>query len=153
MNGQHLACEALTRMYVILTRSGLLFIYKMIPEIISKPREDSGYPHNFMVNSSVFKGDESESKGKTDNGPGVCPLLVKGLPLCMCRTCTMSTLGTLCKYTHTHTHTHTHTSTRTRSVASQSPSVPTAGSHPPYVTQRDSSFRLSCLGIPTDSPT
>ncbi len=27
----------------------------------------------------------------------------------MCRTCTMSALGTLCKYTHIHTHTHPHT--------------------------------------------
>ncbi len=30
LNGQHLACEVLTKMYVILTRSGLLFICKMI---------------------------------------------------------------------------------------------------------------------------
>ncbi len=44
LNGQHLACEVLTRMYVILNRSGLLFIYKMIQEIISIPRADSGYP-------------------------------------------------------------------------------------------------------------
>ncbi len=51
LNGQHLAYEVLTRMYAILTRSGLLFVYKMIQEIISMPRADSGYPHNFMVNS------------------------------------------------------------------------------------------------------
>ncbi len=69
MNGQHLACEVLTRMYVFLTRCGLLFIYKIIKEIISMPRADSGYPHNFMVNSWVFKDDESESEAKTNNGP------------------------------------------------------------------------------------
>ncbi len=68
----------LTRTYVILTRSGFLFIYEMIREIISMPRVDSGYPRNFMVNSWVFKGDESESKAKTNSKPRVCPLLVEG---------------------------------------------------------------------------
>ncbi len=64
-------------MYVILTRSGLLFMAKMIQEIISMLRADSGYPHNFMVNSWVFRDDESESEVKTNSGPGVCPLLVE----------------------------------------------------------------------------
>ncbi len=31
-----------------------------------------------MVNFWVFKGDKSESEVKTNNGPRVCPLLVKG---------------------------------------------------------------------------
>ncbi len=78
MVGQHLACEVLTRMYLILTSSELLFIYKMFREIIFIPRADSGYPHNFMVNSRVFKGDEFKSEVKTNSGPRVCPLLVKG---------------------------------------------------------------------------
>ncbi len=76
MNGQHLACEV-TRMYVILTRSGLSFMAKMIREIISMPRAVSGYSHNFMVNSWVFKDDESESEVKTNSGPRVCLLLVE----------------------------------------------------------------------------
>ncbi len=42
-------------------------------------RTDSGYPHNFMVDSWVFKDDESESEAKTNRGPRVCPLLVEGL--------------------------------------------------------------------------
>ncbi len=50
----------------------------MIREIISMPRADSGYPHNFMVNSWVFKDDESKSEAKTNSGPRVCPLLVEG---------------------------------------------------------------------------
>ncbi len=49
----------------------------MILEIISIPRADSGYPHNFMVNLWVFKNDESKSEAKTNNGPRVCPLLVE----------------------------------------------------------------------------
>ncbi len=79
LNGQHLACEVLTTVYVILTRSEFLFVYKMIPEIISVSRADSGYPHNFMVDSWVFKDGESESVAKTNSGPRVCPLLVKSL--------------------------------------------------------------------------
>ncbi len=43
------------------------------------PRADSGYPHNFMVNSWVLKDDESESEVKTNIGPRVCLLLVEGL--------------------------------------------------------------------------
>ncbi len=39
------------------------------------PRAHSGYPHNFMVDSWVFKDDESEAK--TNSGPRVCPLLVE----------------------------------------------------------------------------
>ncbi len=51
LNSQHLACEVRTRMYEVLTKSGLSFVYKMIREIISVPRVDSGYSHNFWVNS------------------------------------------------------------------------------------------------------
>ncbi len=58
----------------ILTKSGLSFMYKMIREIISMPRVDSGYPHNFGVNSCVFMNDESETETKT------WPPLVTGLP-------------------------------------------------------------------------
>ncbi len=42
------------------------------------PRADSFYAHNFMVNSWVSKGDESESEVKTNSRPRVCPLLVEG---------------------------------------------------------------------------
>ncbi len=51
-------------MYVILTRSELLFIYKTVQEIISIPRADLGYPHNSMVDSWVFKNEESESEDR-----------------------------------------------------------------------------------------
>ncbi len=57
--GQHLAREVLTRVYMILTRSGLLFIFKTVREITSIPRADLGYPHNFRVDFCVFKDDES----------------------------------------------------------------------------------------------
>ncbi len=83
LNGQHLACEMWTGMYAILTKSGLSFIYKMIWEIISMPRADSGYYHNFGVNSWIFKNDESETKAKTDSRYWVCPLLA-GRPLLAC---------------------------------------------------------------------
>ncbi len=49
----------------------------MVQEIISIPRADSGYPHIIMVDSWVFKGDESKSEAKTNSGPRVCPLLVE----------------------------------------------------------------------------
>ncbi len=62
-------------MHVILTRSEFLFIYKMVREIISTPRADSGYPHNFMVDSWVFKDEDSEYEAKTNSKPRVCPLL------------------------------------------------------------------------------
>ncbi len=75
--------RVLTRMYVILTRNELLFIYKMIREIISLPRADSGYPYNFTVKSWIFKDDESEFDAKTNSGPWACPLLVEG-PLFAC---------------------------------------------------------------------
>ncbi len=109
-NGQHLACEVLTRMYVNLTRSELLFIYKMVPEIISIPRADSGYPHNFMVDSWVSKDDESESEVKTNSGPRLCPLLVES-PHFVCVEHAHFLLLAHCvsACTHTHTHTHTHT--------------------------------------------
>ncbi len=82
-DGQHLACEVLTRMYVILSRSELLFIYKMVQEIISIPKADSGYPHNFMVNSWVFKDDESKSDAKTNSRHRVCLHLVGSLLLAL----------------------------------------------------------------------
>ncbi len=41
-----------------MSTSGLSFGYKMIREIISMPRADSGYPIIFGVNSWVFKDDE-----------------------------------------------------------------------------------------------
>ncbi len=56
----------------VLTKCGLSFMVKMIQEIISMPKTNSGYTHNFMVNSCVFKDNESESR------PRVCPLLVDG---------------------------------------------------------------------------
>ncbi len=75
------------------------------------PRVDSGYPHNFMVNSWVFKDDESKSEVKTNSGPQVCPLLVKS-PHFACvehaqcpllAHCVSACVGA---YTHTNTHTH-----------------------------------------------
>ncbi len=53
-------------------------MYKMIREIISMPRADSCYLHNFMVNSWVFKGGEFESEVKTNSRPRVCLFLVEG---------------------------------------------------------------------------
>ncbi len=91
-------------MYVILTRSGLLFIYKMIQEIISRPKSDSGYPTNFMVNSWVFNDDESESEAKTNSRPRVCLLLVEN-PHFACVEHAQCPL--LAHHVSTHTHTHT----------------------------------------------
>ncbi len=90
-------------MCVIFTRSELLFIYKMVLEIIFIPRVDSGYPHNFMVDSWVFKDDESESEA-----PRVCPLLVES-PHFACVEHAQCPLLAHCLSVHTHTHTHTHT--------------------------------------------
>ncbi len=90
----------------ILTKSGFSFVVKMIREITSMPRADSGYPHNFMVNSWVFKDDESESGTKTNSRHRVCPLMVES-PLLALRVHAESPFGTLCQDTHTHTHTHT----------------------------------------------
>ncbi len=70
------------------------------------PRADSGYPHNFMVDSWVFKGDEFESEVKTNSGPQVCPLLVEG-PHFACVEHAQCPLLAHCVSTHTHTHTHT----------------------------------------------
>ncbi len=95
-------------MYVILTRSELLVIYKMVRDIISIPKADSGYPHNFMVNSWVFKGDESESEVKTNSGHRMCPLLIEG-PHFACVEHAQYPLLAHCVSIHTHTHTHTHT--------------------------------------------
>ncbi len=51
----------------VLTKSGLSFVVKIIQKIILMPRADSGYPHNFMVDSWVFKDDESESDAKINS--------------------------------------------------------------------------------------
>ncbi len=93
-NGQHLACEVRTGMREVLTKSGLSFTYKIIQEILSTPRADSGYPHNFMVDFRVFKDDESKSDARTNSRHRVCLPLV-GSPLLA-----------HCVYTHTHTHTY-----------------------------------------------
>ncbi len=45
------------------------------------PRADSGYPHNFMVNSWVLKDDESKSDAKTNSRHRVCLLLFGSLLL------------------------------------------------------------------------
>ncbi len=79
------------------------------------PRADSGYPHNFMVNSRVFKGDESESEVETNSEPRVCPLLVKGLHFA-CVEHEQCSLLAHCASTHARTHTHTLFSTKVRSV-------------------------------------
>ncbi len=100
LNGQHLTCEVLIRVRAILTRRGILFIYKRIQVIISMPRADSGYTHNFMVKFWVFKDDESKSESKTNNRPWVCSLLVEGPHFARVEHA-MSALGTLRKYWRT----------------------------------------------------
>ncbi len=67
------------------------------------PRADSGYHHNFMVNSWVFKGGDSESVVKTNSGAPVCPLLVDGLHFA-CVEYAQGPLLAHCVRTHTHTH-------------------------------------------------
>ncbi len=101
LNGQHLACKVWIGMGEILTKSGLSLMYKMIREIILIPREDSGYLHNFMVNSWVFKNNASESDAKTNSRHRVCLLLV-GSPLLAWRVNAQSPLLTHCVNTHTH---------------------------------------------------
>ncbi len=64
----------------------------MIREIISI---------NFMVNSWVFKDDESESEAKTNGGPRMCPLLVEG-PHFACVEHAQCLLLAHCVSTHTH---------------------------------------------------
>ncbi len=68
-------------MHEVLTKGELPFVYKIIREIISMLRVDSGYSHNFGVNSWVFKDHRSETEAKTKSGHWVCPLLVRSLPL------------------------------------------------------------------------
>ncbi len=75
---------------------------KMIREIISMPVAESGYHHNFMVNSWVFKDDESESDAKTNSRHRVCLLLV-GSPLLAWRVLAQSSLLAHCINTHVHT--------------------------------------------------
>ncbi len=73
------------------------------------PRVDFGYPHNFIVDSWVFKDEESESEAKTNSGPRACPLLVES-PHFTCVEHAQCPLLAHC-VTHTHTHTHTHKQT------------------------------------------
>ncbi len=69
------------------------------------PRADSSYPHNyFMVDSWVFKDDESESEAKTNSGPRVCPLLVESSHF-RCAEHAQCPLLAHCVSIHTHTHT------------------------------------------------
>ncbi len=96
-------------MYVILTKSTLSFMHETIPKIISMPRADSGYPHNFGVNSWIFKQDECEIEAKTNSRHRVCPLLVGilllvGSPLLVCREHAQCLLLVCCVSTHTHLH-------------------------------------------------
>ncbi len=58
-----------------------------------------------MVNSWVFKDDESESEVKTNSGPRVCPLLVKG-PHFACVVYAQCPLLAHCVSTYMYTHTH-----------------------------------------------
>ncbi len=89
------------------------------------PRADSGYPHNFMVNSWVLKDVESESEIKTNSGPRVCPHLVEG-PYFACVEHAQCLLLAHCVSTHTHTHTHTHKNKQTKVYA---PTHPYTHSH------------------------
>ncbi len=68
------------------------------------PRADLGYPHNFMVNSYVFKEDESESEAKTNSRSRVCRLLVEG-PHFACVEHAHCPLLAHRVGVHTHTHT------------------------------------------------
>ncbi len=56
----------------------------MVQEIISIPRANSGYTRNLMVDSCVFKDDESESEAKTNSGPRVCLLLLNAAVCTRC---------------------------------------------------------------------
>ncbi len=85
----------------VLTKSGLSFMYKMIREIISMPRADLGNPHNFMVNSWVFKEDESEFDAEKTNSRHRACLLLVGSPLLTCRVHAQSPLLARAR-THTH---------------------------------------------------
>ncbi len=71
-------------------------MYKIIGEIISMPRADSSYPHNFMVSFWVFKDVESESDAKTK----ISSMSALGWKstLGMESSCTESALGTLCQH-------------------------------------------------------
>ncbi len=100
-NGQHLACEVMTGICEVLTESRLSIMYKMIREILSMPRADSGYPYNFMINSRVFKDDEFESDAKTNSRHRVCILLV-GSPLLAWRVHAQSPPLAHCVNTCTH---------------------------------------------------
>ncbi len=65
------------------------------------PRADAGYPHNFEVDSEIFKKDEPETEVKINNLHRVSSLLF-GSPFLAC---TGSPL--FAHYTHTHTHART----------------------------------------------
>ncbi len=67
-------------------------------------RADSGYPHNFMVNSWVSKDDESKSDAKTNSKHWGCLLLV-GSSLLAWRVHAHSPLLAHCVHTHKQTHT------------------------------------------------
>ncbi len=64
------------------------------------PRADSGYPHNFIVNSWVFKDDEFESDAKTNSRHRMCLFLV-GSPLLAWRVHAQSPLLAHSVNTHT----------------------------------------------------
>ncbi len=88
-------------------------MYKMVQEIISIPRADSSYSHNFMVGSWVFKDDESESEAKINSGPRVCPLLVES-PHFACVEHAQCPLLANCASTCARAHAHTHLTTLPR---------------------------------------
>ncbi len=79
------------------------------------PRADSGYPHNFMINSWVFKGNESESEVKTNSGPRVCLLLVEGPHFACVEHAECPLLAhRVSTYSRTHTCAHTHICARAK---------------------------------------
>ncbi len=100
-------------MFEVLTKCGLSFMVKMIREIILMPRADSGYPHNFMVYSWVFKGDEYESDAKTNSRHRVCSRLEV-------RSWHEEYIHSVCSWhivSSTHTHALTHTDTHSHVCA------------------------------------
>ncbi len=119
LNDQPLAYEVRTGMCEVLTKSGLSFMYKMIREIISVPREDSGYPIILCSIPGFSRMTSSKLIQKTNSRHHVSALCQKSA-LGMESTCTESALSTFVNVnthtTHTYTHTLTHPHPHTHSV-------------------------------------
>ncbi len=100
LNGQHLACEVLAGMREVLTKSGFSFMVKMIREIISMPRADSGYP---IILWSIPGFSRMTSPNLMPKPTADISVSALGWisALSMESTCTESVLGTLCQHLKT----------------------------------------------------